>query len=91
MAEREPPSDRYLVEAVVRACHLLDAFRSPGESLRLRDLALRTGMNKSTALRLLYTLERRGLIERCGRGEYRSRFRPLKRGRYRFGYAALAV
>ncbi|MEN6534826.1 MAG: substrate-binding domain-containing protein [Bryobacteraceae bacterium] len=83
------PVRGYVVDAVMRACDLLDAFRSQGECLTLRELVQRTGMNKATAFRLLFTLERRGLVERCGRGEYRSRFRPLKRGRYKLGFAAL--
>ena len=80
---------RYIVDAVMRACDLLEAFRAQGESVTLKELVARTGMNKATAFRLLYTLEQRGLIERSGRGQYRSRFRSLKRGRYRIGYAAM--
>ncbi len=80
----------YNVEAVSRAFDLLEAFHAPGETLRLRDLVARTGLNKATAFRLLQTLEQRGIIERCGTREYRSRVRFLKRGRYRFGYAALS-
>lgn len=72
----------------MRACDLLEAFTVDGEALRLRDLAARTGMNRSTAFRLLRTLQSRGLIERSRDQEFRSRVGPIKRRRYRIGYAA---
>jgi len=80
----------YLVEAVLRACDLLEAFQVPGEPLRLRELVARTGMNKTTAYRLLMTLEERGLVERIGAHKYRSAIRPLKKHEYRLGYCALS-
>ena len=79
----------YLVEAVLRACDLLEAFRGEGELVRLRELVARTGMNKTTAFRLLTTLEQRGLVERVGEHQYRSAIKPLNRKKYRLGYAAL--
>jgi ribose transport system substrate-binding protein len=87
--EPESPKDRYLVEAVLRACDLMDSFQTEGELLRLQDLVSRTKMNKTTAFRILCTLEKRSLIERVGQHHYRSNIRPLKRKRFRFGYCAL--
>jgi ribose transport system substrate-binding protein len=81
----------YLVEAVLRACDLLEAFQSEGELVRLRDLVNRTGINKTTAFRLLTTLEERGLVERVGTRQYRSAIKPLKRKQYRLGYCALSA
>src|SRR5260370_6152297 len=40
------------------------------------------------AFRLLYTLERCGLIEKIGENLYRSSLRPFKQKLYRIGYAA---
>ena len=40
------------------------------------------------AFRLLYTLEKCGMIEKLGANLYQSSFRPLKQRPYRFGYAA---
>src|SRR2546422_1457259 len=80
----------YLTEAVLRACDLLEAFQFEGELVRLRELVSRTGMNKTRAFRLLTTLEQRGLIERVGPHQYRSAIKPLKRKKYRLGYAALS-
>jgi ribose transport system substrate-binding protein len=83
--------DPYLVDAVMRACDLIEAFRELGETLRLRDLVSRTRMNKSRVFRILHTLERRGLVERVGPQEYRSRFGPLMRRKHRIGYAAQSL
>jgi ribose transport system substrate-binding protein len=80
--------DQYIVESVMRACDLLDAFQSADEVLRLRDLVARTGMSHSTAFRLLYTLERRGFIQHVGKSSYRSTLRTMVRGKYRIGYAS---
>ena len=40
------------------------------------------------AFRLLYTLERCGMIEKVGENLYRSHLRPFKQRPYRLGYAA---
>src|SRR5262245_59418632 len=47
-------------------------------------------MNKTTAFRLLTTLEERGLVERVGAHQYRSAIKPLKRKQYRLGYCGLS-
>lgn len=83
----QPSRDRYLVEAVLRACDILESFRSPGELLRISDVADRAGLCRPTALRLLYTLERRGLVERDG-SRYRLSIRPLKQRSLRIGYGS---
>jgi ribose transport system substrate-binding protein len=76
------------VEAVVRACALLQAFRFEGELLRLRDLASRTALSKATASRILHTLAQRGFVERVGDRQYRSVVKLPRQHRYRIGYAA---
>jgi ribose transport system substrate-binding protein len=83
--------DRYLIDAVLRACDLLDAFQFDGELLRLQELVARTHMNKTRAFRLLCTLEERGLIERVGPHQYRSTIKPLKSNKHRLGYCALTL
>lgn len=83
--------DRYLVGAVLRACDVLEAFAADGELLRMSDVAARTGLSRPTALRLLHTLESRGLVARVGRHQYRLEIRPLKRRLYRFGFGSLAT
>ena len=74
--------DPYLVKSVVHASQLLSAFRSSGEALPLREIAARSGLPKSMAFRLLYTLERCGMIEKVGENLYRSHLRPFKQRPY---------
>jgi ribose transport system substrate-binding protein len=89
MLPKRPSTD--LVQSVQRACHILQAFRTEGEVLRLRELVIRTSLHKATASRLLRTLESEGLVERLGDDRFRSRIRvPLQR-RYRIGFATRGV
>jgi ribose transport system substrate-binding protein len=80
--------DPYLVKSVVHSSRVLSAFRVSGEALPLKEIAGRSGLPKSMAFRLLYTLERCGMIEKVGENLYRSSLRPLKQRLYRIGYAA---
>ena len=76
------------MEAVVRACALLQAFRAEDELLRLRDLVARTGLSKATAFRIVDTLVKRGFVERVGDRQYRSAVKVTRQQRCRIGYAA---
>jgi hypothetical protein len=67
--------DPYLVKAVVHSSKILSVFRTPGEGLRLNEIALRSGLPKTMAFRLLYTLEKCGMIEKPGKNLYRSSMR----------------
>jgi DNA-binding IclR family transcriptional regulator len=58
------------VAAVDRALTLLRAFRPGDASLTLAELAQRTLLYKSTALRLLASLEHAGLLRRLDGGRY---------------------
>lgn len=58
------------VAAVDRALSLLAAFRSGDRTLTLAELADRTRLYKSTALRLLASLEHARLVVRQGEGVY---------------------
>jgi ribose transport system substrate-binding protein len=83
-----PGNRQYLCEAVLRACDILEAFRSESELLRLSEIAGRTGLSRPTALRLVYSLETRGLIQRAGKCQYRIAIRPLHKRAYRIGYGS---
>ena len=88
-AEAQPPSrDPYLVKSVVHSAQLLSAFRSSGEALPLREISARSGLPKSMTFRLLYTLERCGMIEKAGENLYRSHIRPFKQRHQRSSRAA---
>jgi ribose transport system substrate-binding protein len=82
------PSPTYHVEAVARACDILAAFKSPVEVLDLAGIGTQCGLHKVTVLRILRTLESKGLIERVGPRGYRSRIQPIHEKRYRIGYAS---
>ncbi len=56
--------------AADRALTLLTAFASGDVSLSLAELAARTGLYKSTALRLLASLEHARLLQRLDNGNY---------------------
>src|SRR5213083_1865137 len=87
-SDKNSSRDPYLVKSVVHSAQLLSAFRSSGEALPLREVAARSGLPKSMAFRLLYTLEKCGMVEKIGENLYRSCLRTFKQRLYRLGYAA---
>lgn len=58
------------VAAVNRALTILDAFRQTSGVLSLKEIAEKTGLYKSTALRLFGSLESFGYIRRLENGSY---------------------
>jgi ribose transport system substrate-binding protein len=88
MKSRNSTRDPYLVKSVVHSTSLLSAFHSSGEALPLREIALRSGLPKTMVFRLVYTLEKCGLVEKIGDNLYRSCVRPIRQRLYKFGYAA---
>ena len=80
--------DPYLVKSIVHSSQLLSAFGTSGEALPLRVIATRSGLSKSMAFRLLYTLERCSMVEKVGENLYRSCIRPIRQKLFRLGYAA---
>lgn len=59
------------VAAVDRAIAIVEAFGDGDTTLTLGELARRTGLIKSTVLRLAASLERAGCVQRSGAGAYR--------------------
>ena len=88
MSPNAPSRDRYLVKSIVHSSQLLTAFRSAGEALPLKEIASRCGLPKTMVFRLLYTLEKCGMVDKLGQNLYQSRVRPWKQRLYRLGYAA---
>src|SRR5437879_3829656 len=80
--------DRYLVKSIVHSTQVLSAFQLTGECLSLREIVARSGLPKTMTFRLLYTLEKCGMIDKVGENLYQSRVRPWKQRLYRLGYAA---
>jgi ribose transport system substrate-binding protein len=80
--------DPYFIHSVAHAADILRAFTTPTEVLRLRDVVSRTNHSKGIAFRLLYTLEKTGLVEKVGANQYRSTLHQRKTRKYKIGYAA---
>jgi ribose transport system substrate-binding protein len=79
--------NHYVVQSVVNALGVLSAFRSQGESLRLKEIVERTGFNRCMCFRLLYTLHHCGFLEKTDASRYRlSAERPCDR-RFRLGFS----
>jgi DNA-binding IclR family transcriptional regulator len=62
-------ASRYTVDAAAKALDLLSAFSFREPRLSLADLAIRTGIPRPTAFRLLTTLEQAGFVAKVN-GEY---------------------
>jgi ribose transport system substrate-binding protein len=77
----------YLIDAVIRAQKVLEAFGQHREPLRLRDVMDRTGLGKNLCFRLLYTLRHCGVIEKVEVNRYRLVSGDQRHRRYRIGYA----
>lgn len=68
MAERKPYPG---TQSAIRAVALLKAFTYAQPEWRLAELTQVTGLNKTTASRLLTALESEGMVERTKDGRYR--------------------
>ena len=86
--ESKTDRDPYFIQSVAHAADILRAFSTPNEVLRLRDVVSRTSHNKGIAFRMLYTLEKTGLVERVGAHQYRSTVLQRKTRKYKIGYGA---
>lgn len=86
--EIQKTRDPYLIQAVAHAADVLGAFSSPVEILRLRDIVARTTHSKGIAFRLLYTLEKSGLVEKVGANQYRSTVQQRRTRKYKIGFGA---
>ncbi len=76
--------DPYLVKSVVHSSQLLRAFRTAGEVLPLREISKRSALPKSMVFRLLYALEKCGMVQKVGENLYQSCVRPFKCPELRF-------
>ena len=76
-ADAKSPSDGG-VAAVDRAFAILAAFDADRSTLPLAEIARRTGLYKSTILRLMSSLERAGFVRRQADGLYSIGHEPLR-------------
>jgi ribose transport system substrate-binding protein len=84
----DPAQSRYLIKSVMRASKVLSAFRSPGEVLRIRDVAERTGFNRAMCFRFVFTLSECGFLEKAGENQYRLISDKGPNRRFRIGYGS---
>ena len=84
------PRESYGIDAIARACKVLKSFRRDGEVLRVRDVVQRTELNRTTAFRILCTLEQEELIDRVGDDRYRTKVRISRTKKFRIAYASQA-
>ncbi len=80
--------DPYLVKSVIHSSRILSSFRSAGEALSLKEVVQRCGLPKTMCFRLLYTLEKCGMVEKVSTNLYQAIVRPAKQRLCRLGYAA---
>jgi DNA-binding IclR family transcriptional regulator len=63
--------DRYLINSILRAWGILKCLSQDQDVSKLRDLANRLQLDRSTTYRILLSLEKCGLVEKNGKtGEY---------------------
>ncbi len=91
LPKSETDEEQYLVGPILRACKLLQAFRSESESIPLCELVARTGLNKTTAFRAAQSLVAGGLLERVAGDRYRPLMVPSRGRNLRIGYGAMAA
>jgi IclR family transcriptional regulator, KDG regulon repressor len=56
--------DRYLINSILRACSILKSFSGENSHFKMSDLARRLQLDRSTAYRILLSLERAGFVEK---------------------------
>ncbi len=76
------------IEAVVRACRILQNFKADGGVRRLDEIAASCCLPKPTAYRLLTTLVSCGMLERPEKNRYRMAGPQTGKTSYRIGYAS---
>jgi ribose transport system substrate-binding protein len=81
------PKEPEVVEAVVRACRVLQSFYQH-EVLSLGQIVERTGLSKTTCFRLLQSLTKGRMIERVAKGAYRRTIEQSIIPTYTIGFAA---
>jgi len=69
--DASPKHDKYFSRAVSKALEALEFLQSASNSLSMNEIAQRLKLSKTSAFRLLKTLETTGHIAQDGRGQYK--------------------
>ena len=67
----ESGSEKYFSRAVSKALEVLELLQTESNSVTMNDIALRLQLSKTSAFRLLRTLETTGYLTLDGRGQYK--------------------
>ncbi|HZP02273.1 MAG TPA: substrate-binding domain-containing protein [Terriglobia bacterium] len=78
--------DPYFIKSVFHSTVLMSAFTSPGEILSQRDLVQRTGLSRGIVHRILYTLEKSGIVEKPRSNQYRLLIHKSRHNKWKIGY-----
>ena len=72
-AGKEPPKaeEKYFSRAVSKALEVLESLQTEANALSLNEIALRLKLSKTSAFRLMRTLETTGYVMLDGRGQYK--------------------
>lgn len=65
------PRDKYFSRAVSKALEALEFLQSEANSMSMNEIAQRLQLSKTSAFRLLKTLESAGYVQQDGRGQYK--------------------
>jgi IclR family acetate operon transcriptional repressor len=66
-----PQHDKYFSRAVSKALEALEFLQTAANSMSMNEIALRLKLSKTSAFRLLKTLEATGYVAQDGRGQYK--------------------
>lgn len=79
--ERKKSKKEYVIQSVVHALDLLEAFKGENDELGVTELSKKLGLHKNNVFRLLATLELRGYIEQDKQtGNYKLGVKVLELG-----------
>ncbi len=79
--ERKKSKKEYVIQSVIHAIDLLEAFKGDNDELGVTELSKKLGLHKNNVFRLLATLELRGYIEQDKQtGNYKLGVKVLELG-----------
>ncbi len=80
---------RNYIELIEKAVRVIEFLAHPGGARSLKDIAAATGLVKSSAFRILYTLRELGYVEKDREGSYRLSLKVVGWSRAAAGQASL--
>lgn len=80
---------RNYIELIEKAVRVIEFLAQPGGARSLKEVAAATGLVKSSAFRILYTLRELGYVDRDGEGSYRLSLKVVGWSRAAAGQASL--